>query len=301
VSARRSRVARSSRLGHRAEITRLPNGRSALSLRTLPITDVQLIEQAEGEYFRRFLAGASAPSRGVLGIRTTRFGGGMAAAMADDPSGYWSKSLGLGFDLPLDRSGLSDVVSFFRESGTESALIAVAPHVVPDDWDAICAEQGLTASSAWAKFACPIDGFVPGETDLDVRELTAGDTSAWARIIRDAFGMTDPDLTPMLRGVFDDPAARVFGAWDGGELVGAGAVHFVGEVASINTGGTLPSHRNRGVQSAILTARHAAAARAGCRLMTAETGPSTSNPSYRNLVRAGFTHHYDRGNWLWSA
>lgn len=225
----------------------------------------------------------------------------MAAVMAEDPSGYWSKSLGLGFDVRLDGASVSDVVSFFRESGAESALIAVAPQVVPDDWDAICAEHGLTATSAWAKFACAVDDFVPGRTDLDVQELTAQDTGAWARIIREAFGMTDPDLTPMLRGVFDDPEARVFGAWDGGELVGAGAVYFVGEVASINTGGTLPSHRNRGVQSALLTARHSAAVRAGCRLLTAETGLSTSNPSYRNLVRAGFTHHHDRVNWLWTA
>ncbi|PZE94081.1 GNAT family N-acetyltransferase [Curtobacterium sp. MCBD17_008] len=142
---------------------------------------------------------------------------------------------------------MDDVIAFFRESGRESALIAVAPQVVPDDWGAVCTERGLTWTSAWAKFACPVDEFVPGETDLDVRELTARETPAWARIIREAFGMTDPDLTPMLRGVFDDPDARVFGAWDGDELVGAGAVHVVGAVASINTGGTLPSHRNRGL------------------------------------------------------
>ncbi|WP_420369412.1 GNAT family N-acetyltransferase [Curtobacterium sp. L1-20] len=272
-----------------------------MPLRTLPIADVQLIEQAEGDYFRRFLAGASAPARDALGIRTTRFGGAMAAAMANDPSGYWSKTLGLGFDVPLDRAVLAEVLAFFRESRTASGLVAVAPQVLPDDWDAVCAEQGLTLSSTWSKFACPVDDVVAGETDLAVRELAAEDTAAWARIIRDAFGMSDPDLTPMLRGVFDDPDARVFGAWDGDELVGAGAVHVVGEVASINTGGTLPSHRQRGVQSALLAARHTAAVEAGCRLLTAETGPAEGNPSYRNLVRAGFTHHYDRSNWLWTA
>lgn len=281
--------------------SRLPNERPSVSLRTLPIADVQQIEQAEADYFLRFLAGASAPDREALGIRTARYGGATAAAMAGDPTGYWSKSIGLGFDVPLDRAVLTDVLAFFRASGRQSALVAVAPQVLPDDWDAVCAELGLTASPSWAKFACPVDEFVPGETDLDVRELTAHDTAAWARIIREAFGMTDPDLTPMLRGVFDDPEARVFGAWDGDELVGAGAVHVVGEVASINTGGTLPSHRNRGVQAAILTARHAAAVEAGCRLLAAETGLSTSNPSYRNLVRSGFTHHYDRTNWLWNA
>lgn len=272
-----------------------------MSLRTLPIADVQLIEQAEGDYFRRFLAGAAAPDRAALGIRTATFGGAMAAAMAHDPAAYWSKSLGLGFDVPLDRAAVDDVLDFFRAAGSASALIAVAPQVVPDDWDAICAERGLTAVSEWAKFAVHVDDVFAGGTDLDVRELTADDTAAWARIIREAFGMTDPDLTPMLRGVFDDPDARAFGAWDGEELVGAGAVHVVGEVASVTTGGTLPSHRNRGVQSALIAARRGAAVEAGCRLLTAETGVSPSNPSYRNLVRAGFTHHYDRTNWRWDA
>lgn len=272
-----------------------------MSLRTLSIADVQRIEQAEGDYFRRFVAGPSEDVRSELGITTRRFGGAMATAMVQDPSGYWTKSLGLGFDVPIDADSLDQVTSFFRASGKDTAVVALAPQVLPDDWDALAGAAGLVAAGAWAKFACPVTDVVAGSTDLEVRTLTADDTAAWAVVIRDAFGMVEPDLTPMLRAVFDDPEARVFGAWDGGQLVGAGAVHFVDGVASINTGGTLPTHRNRGVQSALLSARAAAAAGRGCDLLTAETGTSVDNPSFRNLVRAGFTHHYDRTNWRWTA
>ncbi|MFG6503764.1 GNAT family N-acetyltransferase [Microbacterium sp. P05] len=119
--------------------------------------------------------------------------------------------------------------------------------------------------------------------------------------MREAFGMLEPDLTPMLRATITDPVARVFGAWDGDLLIGAGAVHLLGEAASLNTGATLPSHRRRGVQGALISARVRAAADAGCRLVSAETGSSPDSPSYRNLVRAGFVHLYDRQNWTWTA
>ncbi|GAB3605167.1 hypothetical protein GCM10027413_05760 [Conyzicola nivalis] len=268
----------------------------------MDIHDIHLIEQAEAEYFRRFLAGAPEESKTALGIRTARVGDGMAAAMKSDPTGTWTKAMGFGFDHPVDDALVTEVVEFFRAAGRQSGRIAIAPAALPGNWDRISAKHGLVDSSAWSKFACRVDEFIPGSTDLEIRELTARDVTGWSRIIREAFLMSDPDLTPLLAGLVADPVARVFGAWDGDVLVGAGAVHIFGEVASFNTGGTLPSHRGRGVQSALIAARAAAAADAGCRLFTAETGASeVKNVSYRNLVRSGFTHQYDRPNWLWEA
>jgi GNAT superfamily N-acetyltransferase len=264
------------------------------------IRDIQLIEQAEAEYFRRFLAGASDDVAATLGIRTAHIGDGMAAAMVEDPTGTWTKAMGFGFDRLVDDALVTDVLDFFRAAGRKSGRIAIAPAVMPENWEEIRSKHGLVGSSSWTKFACRVDDFVPGTTDLEMRELTDGDVDAWARIIRDAFGMSDPDLTPLLAGTIADPAARVFGTWDGDLLVGAGAVHIFGETASFNTGGTLPSHRGRGVQSALIAVRAAAAAEAGCRLFTAETGASAEkNVSHRNLERSGFTPQYDRINWLW--
>ncbi|MET8351477.1 MULTISPECIES: hypothetical protein [unclassified Micromonospora] len=55
---------------------------------------------------------------------------------------------------------------------------------------------------------------------------------------------------------------------------------------------------------ALLTARAAAAAQAGCRWVTAETGkpaPGSSNPSLNNMLRVGLTPLYERRNWIWRA
>lgn len=262
--------------------------------------DAQLLEQGEAEYFRRFLGGAPESVRVERGISTEQFEGGMAAAMRVDPSGYWTKAMGFGFESPVDEPLVAEIVRFFVAAGKEAGIIALAPATLPEDWEAICERHGLASAWSIAKFACPIEDFVAGSTDLEVRQLSVDDVPGWARIIREAMGMPEPDLTPMLIATIEDPLAKVFGAWDGDLLVGTGAVHLLGEVASLNTGGTLASHRGRGVQSAIIAARAEAAAAHGCRLLTAETGAeSPDNASYRNLVRAGFTHHYDRMNWRW--
>jgi GNAT superfamily N-acetyltransferase len=267
----------------------------------LTTRDVQLIEQAEARYFHRFFDQVPEATRQALGVRTALIGDGTAVAMEPDPSRLWTKALGFGFDVPIDDALIGEVDRFFRSAGKATGTLAISPSVLPADWDRIAADHGITAGPAWAKHACPIEDFVPGSSDLPIRRLEPEDVSGFARIIREAHGLLDPDLTPMLAATIEDPVARVFGAFDGDLLVGAGIVHVFGEVASINTGGTLPSHRGRGVQSGLLAARAAAAAEAGVRLLATETGPAEGNPSYRNVARAGFTHHYDRTNWRWAA
>lgn len=268
---------------------------------TLSDHDVLAVEHAESTYFRRFLDHAPSADRERLGIRTADVRDGVATVVTADPSRYWTKAMGFGPGAPVDDALVAEVTAFSRAAGAAQGTLAIAPLALPADWSAICEHHGLVAASTWSKYACSVTDVVPGRTDLPVRPLGVDDVPGWARIIREAFGMTDPDLTPMLRGAVEDPVAQVFGAFDGDLLVGAGALYVVDGVGSLNTGGTLPSHRRRGVQSALLAARAAAAADSGCRLLTAETGGSDDDPSARNLVRAGFVRAYHRVNWTWTA
>lgn len=92
-----------------------------------------------------------------------------------------------------------------------------------------------------------------------------------------------------------------FVALDGETPAGAGALFTAGEVGWLGIAGTLPEHRGKGAQSALLAARIEAAAAAGCKVVTTETGaPRDGQPgaSYRNIVRAGFEPRYVRANYL---
>jgi GNAT superfamily N-acetyltransferase len=270
---------------------------------TPSLETIAMVEKVEGHYFERFQTFAPAATREQLGIIANPVGDGIAVAMCADRSDYWSKALGFGFAVPIDDALIGETIEFFRKVGSGTAVLAVAPAVLPDDWGDICEAYRLTSTSSWAKLRCGVDKFRGGGTRHEVRELEEADAGAWNNLVRDNFGMVDPDLTPLLRSAITDPTTKVLGAWDGDLLIGAGAVYLFGDAASVNTGSTLESYRNQGVQSALLTARVNAARAAGCRWLVAETGSPDQNgvggASFRNLIGAGFTHLYDRPNWRW--
>ena len=94
---------------------------------------------------------------------------------------------------------------------------------------------------------------------------------------------------------------QCFVAFDGAEPAGAGALFVAGEIGWVGIGATKPEHRGKGAQSALLAARVAAAADAGCSVVVTETGEPVDgrpNGSYRNIVRAGFEPQYVRANYV---
>jgi ribosomal protein S18 acetylase RimI-like enzyme len=77
-----------------------------------------------------------------------------------------------------------------------------------------------------------------------------------------------------------------------GEVAGAGGMRFAEGVAQLCGAGTLPAHRRRGVQTALLQHRLADAARAGCDIAVVTTQPGSV--SQQNVQRQGFELLYAR-------
>jgi GNAT superfamily N-acetyltransferase len=233
-----------------------------------------------------------------------RIGGGVVLSVRNDVTGYWSKALGFGFTEPITADLMDRVISLYREEGNSAAVIQIAPTVLPPDWPEICRRQGIQADSPWFKLACPIEDFRPGaETDLHIERVGSEHATDWARATLNGFGMP-LDLEDMVAPSVTDPYFRPFAAWDGDEIVATANLFVHGQVASLNAAATLPSHRNRGAQSALIAARVAEAADAGCRWLAAETGKPNGgevNPSLNNLQRAGLKPLYERENWVWRA
>jgi GNAT superfamily N-acetyltransferase len=90
--------------------------------------------------------------------------------------------------------------------------------------------------------------------------------------------------------LFGLPSATPFLArWDG-RPVGAANVVLHGRTASFGGTTTLPAHRRRGVQTALLAARLSFARGADCSLAVVTADPGGS--SARNVERAGFRLAY---------
>jgi hypothetical protein len=78
----------------------------------------------------------------------------------------------------------------------------------------------------------------------------------------------------------------------GGAIAGGGALRIDGDIAQFSGAGTLPAFRRRGVQTALLRARLADAAMAGCRVGVVVTQPGSK--SQQNVQREGFGLLYAR-------
>jgi ribosomal protein S18 acetylase RimI-like enzyme len=226
-------------------------------------------------------------------------------ALADDPTDYWSKALGFGVTEPVTRELMTEVVRFYELSGARLATVQLAPAALPEDWAEIAADLGLEQRASWVKLQR--DLAVPGElpevrTDLRIAPVAEDQLAEWARVLFSGFGMP-ADYDVMALSV--DPAVfRRFAAWDGDRIVAAASLVVDGDAAGMFGAATLPEHRGRGAQSGLLAARLRAAAEAGVRWVSAETGvetPGSRNPSLHNLRRAGLADLYERPNWLWRA
>ena len=77
---------------------------------------------------------------------------------------------------------------------------------------------------------------------------------------------------------------------------------FIAEgVGYLGFAATLPEHRGKGGQNALLAERIEHAREAGCDVVVTETGElreELPSNSYRNILRAGFTEVAVRANWL---
>ena len=90
-------------------------------------------------------------------------------------------------------------------------------------------------------------------------------------------------------------------AFAGDEPAATGALYVEGDAAYLGFGATLPEHRGRGGQNALLAARIEHARAAGCRRLATETGERREglpSNSYRNLLRFGFRERHVVRHWV---
>lgn len=249
-------------------------------------------ELGELEAFRDFYA--AAPPE--LGARSKEIGGVLCLRLEPlSTVTMFNRVLGLGIDAPATDEQLDEALEFVR--GVE-AYVTVAPDARPDDLCEQLEARGLPADRGWTKFSRSTVNPPQASTSLRVELDESGE--AFAEAAARGFGVPDLFLD-WLRRLAGRDGWQCFAAFDGDRAAAAGALFVTGRVAWNGIGATVPEHRGKGAQGALLAARIKAAAEAGCEVVVTETGEPVdglANGSYRNIVRAGFEPLYVRRNYL---
>jgi GNAT superfamily N-acetyltransferase len=137
----------------------------------------------------------------------------------------------------------------------------------------------------------------PESAPAGVQVGQAGSTEAelWLKTVAQGFEETDiptQAVLDILAPNFYTSHATCFFAWIDGQPAGGGGMYVHEGVAEFGGASTRPEFRRRGVQTALLRARLAAAWERGCDLAMAMTSPGSA--SQRNIERVGFRLAYTK-------
>lgn len=228
--------------------------------------------------------------------------GGIAAFA--EPGSPLNKVAGLGFDGALPETELEEVEKAFalRECPVRVELSSLADPSL----GALLTRRGyvLEGFEDVLGLALPTHDLPPIPGDVRVRPSGPDELELWLDVTVAGFLSPDTQGVPSNESFEEAVLRRVirdFSQADGmtrylaersGVPAGGGSVRIADGIAQLCGAATLPAHRRRGIQTALLSERLTAAGRAGCDLAVVTTQPGSK--SQENARRRGFALLYTR-------
>lgn len=253
---------------------------------------------AEIASMRERTTGAPTALAAELGLRCEPVDGGMAFIAARFPHATVNRVTGFGLDRPLDETTLDHAIALYPH---RVFSIQPDPLARPPELAGWLTARGFAVGFRWliwAREAQPPPD--PPATGLELRRLEPEHAAEFAALLCTAYA-NPARLAPLHAAGVGRPRWHHWGAFDGDRLVSAGILYVHGEVGRLFNAGTLPAHRGRGAQGALLARRMREACALGCRWVTAETAddlPDKPNPSVHNLARLGWRLLHRRPAWM---
>lgn len=252
------------------------------------------IEKAEADLISA--ATHAAGRRGADGLVLPVAGGHACFAEAESPM---NKVVGLGFDGLPDEAVLGEIERVFaaRGSSTRVELASLADPEVT----ALLSGRGYRLLEFENVLGRPVGNESSSVPGVQVRR--ADDLTAWVDVVVEGFAHPDgegpisheqfpADIVERAERDMEKAGAIPYVALCDGAVAGGGLMRLAGGIAQLAGAATAPAFRRRGVQAALLAARLADAADAGCEIAVVTTAPGSK--SQHNVQRRGFQLLYTR-------
>jgi len=235
-------------------------------------------------------------------------GGGHASYAG--PNSPFNKVSGLGFTGLPDASSIAAVEALYAERGTvaqfEVSQLA-EPGLAMD-----LTRRGYQLVSFENVLGCRLDDSLPAVRPSPgiVVEHCDDRIDEWLAVVLpgslapDTVGLEQHESFPVEELERAERAgvragARLYLASLDGAPAGGGSIRFAGGIAQLTGAATVPEHRRRGVQSALVRTRLDDARRAGCDLAVVTCQPGST--SQANMQKLGFDLLYTRAVLLGAA
>lgn len=233
------------------------------------------------------------------GATAEAFAGGWATfAGVDSPM---TQAFALGLSGPVEEEEIVRMEDFFHSRGA-ATMVELCPYADLSIVD-LFRKRGyslIELSNVLARQLTPEDAQFSCDGALRIRHPEAHEARLWAETVARGFiteGELPQSLIDLMITSLHSAAGAFFLAEIDGQAAGGGMLAMRDGVASLGGASTLPAFRNRGVQTALLRARLAFAARQGCEIVMVTTLPGTT--SQRNVERQGCRVVYTRSKLQW--
>ncbi len=258
-----------------------------------------ILEHAEAHHLARQVAAWQGISQDST-ARVIPLGGGIAALTRREFGRKLNHACGLGLDDCTTAGALFELENSYAALGLGTE-IDLCPHVTPALLP-LLGDRGYQVNAFSNTYVRALDdlpdtpayeGRIVCATDLDADEFVAHSVTGFSVQLS-----TRPVslLQALARIATRREDTRLFAARMDGQIVGTAGMAVLpsaaGPVAHLYIASTLPDHRGRGVQQALLRARLSAAREAGCAYAFVTARPA--NVSARNAERAGLRLAYTK-------
>ncbi|KHO27927.1 GNAT family acetyltransferase [Mycolicibacterium setense] len=253
------------------------------------------IEKAEADLITA--ATHAAGHRGADGLVLPVAGGYACFAEAESPM---NKVVGLGFDGLPDEAVLGEIERAFAARGGSTRV--ELSNLADPELAELLSDRGYRLVEFENVLGRPIGVEKPPQT-TDIQVRRADDLDAWVKVVVEGFAHPDgegpvsheqfpADIIERAERDMEKAGATAYIALYDGDIAGGGMMRLTGGIAQLSGAATAPAYRRRGVQAALLAARLAEAAAAGCEIAVVTTAPGSK--SQHNVQRRGFQLLYTR-------